>query len=373
MAETGRARWPHRAKLAACAFTATLALSSAARADDAQEGRENQEAEQAPAPQPSPEPPPPPPSPAKTPVFPAGMDEEEPAAKKPAASDDETFDEPLVTGTARLADRFYEGGPFVGSGGPLAVSGLTSSVGLTGVRVLENHGYISKFTIAMLMAMGQSNGRYVGSTYHRDSRGNTWRTDYYRPLTAAERRAQQEAMRAAISAEYVMELNVYTTGLFGLGGDDRARARGFEFYLGGHVPLGKGEGHDLPTILQIAFVGSHVHAPNVEFEAGKGPNGEGTTTVHRQHIYYTNLGVMLRAIIPITAWAEGYLHWDANVLSLFDLSGKKLREKGYVWTSPVRAGLNFNLTDRAYVRGHASLNGFGTHGLGWHAEAGIRF
>ncbi len=366
MVDTNRG-WARRAGMA-CAIATAVAFVRPALADEAQEGRENSEPE--PAAVPPSAPPPPAPGSAAEPTFPASMSA--PVPKAPPR-DEEDYGEPLVTGTARLADRFYEGGPFIGSGGPLAVPGLASSVGLSGVRVLENHGYISKFTIAMIMAMGQSNGRYVGSTYHRDAAGNTWRTDYYRPLTAAERRAQQEAMRAAISAEYVMELNVYSTGLFGLGGDDRARARGFEFYLGGHVPLGKGEGHDLPSILQIAFVGSHVHAPNVEFEPGKGPNGEAATAVHREHVYYTNLGVMLRAIVPINAWVEGYVHWDANVLSLFDLSGKKLREKGWVWTSPLRAGLNVNVTDRAYVRGHASLNGFGTHGLGWHAEAGIRF
>jgi hypothetical protein len=80
---------------------------------------------------------------------------------------------------------------------------------------------------------------------------------------------------------------------------------------------------------------------------------------------------MVRTIIPITAWAEAYIHWDLNILTLFYKGSHK--ESGYVWTSPLRGGLNFNLTDRAYVRAHASINGLGSYGLGWASEIGVRF
>jgi len=238
------------------------------------------------------------------------------------------------------------------------------------VRVLENHGYISKFTIAMLMAMGQGNSRYVGSTYHKDSAGNTWRTDYYRPLTPAEREANARAMQAAISAEYIMEMAVYSPSLAIGKQDGRAYAKGFEFYLGGEFPLGHAEGTSLPTIMQIAFAASHISANDAVFKPGEGPNA-GNTTPYTRDIRYSNVGVMIRTIFPITTWAEAYVHWDLNILTLFYKGSHK--ESGFVWTSPLRAGLNFNLTDRAYVRAHGSINGLGSYGIGWASEIGVRF
>jgi len=352
----------------------TLAVVGAAGPAFAQvnEGRTDEESPPPPAPTAPPPPVAPPPPTFMPPPPSTSVAEPPPAPKK--KYDDKEYDEPWVTGTARLADRFYEGGPFVGSGGPLAVAGLASPVTLGGVRVLENHGYLSKLVIATMMAMGQGNSRYVGSSYSRDSAGNTWRTDYYRPLTPAEREANARAMNAAISAEYVMELAVYSPSLTpGSNDPDKSVAKGFEYYLGGEFPLGQSSGKDLPTIMQIAFVGSHVTSDAL-FKPGEGPNPTGASTVtttRRETLYYTNLGVMIRTIIPITTWAEAYIHWDLNLLSLF--AKTETKEKGYVWTSPLRAGLNFNVTDRAYVRAHGSINGFGAYAMGWHGEVGVRF
>jgi hypothetical protein len=346
---------------------ATVAFAGSAFAQSSNEERKDEETPPPPPPTPTPPPSTPPPT-TYTPPPTTGIAEPPPAPKK--KYDDKEYDEPWVTGTARLADRFYEGGPFMGAGGPLAIAGLASPVQLAGVRVLENHGYLSKFTIAMLMAMGQGNSRYVGSSYHTDSAGNTWRTDYYRPLTPAEREANARAMQAAISAEYVFEMAVYSPSL-GLGDkDNRAFAKGFELYLGGQIPLGKAEGVTLPTILQIAFVGSHVSA-DAFFKPGDVGPIKNSTTEYRSMLYYTNLGVMLRAIVPVTAWLEGYVHWDLNILTLFAKDSN--REKGYVWTSPLRGGININVTDRAYVRAHGSLNALSSAGIGYHGEIGIRF
>lgn len=297
------------------------------------------------------------------------------AAAAKSKQTEEEVDEPWVTGTARLADRFYEGGPFYGQGGMFAVPGVVSPVQLGGVRVMENHGYISKLVVGTIVAMGQGNSKYMGSTYSTDSAGNTWRTDYYRSLTPEEQAAQRQALHDAISSEYMMELNVYASGLYGHRDDDKSQARGFEFYLGGETELGERSGKDLPVILQIAFGASYVRAPGTYFKQGEGPGSTevATTDKHAEDLYYSNLGVMLRAYVPITAWLEGYVQADLNVLSLFDLGAKKLKEKGYVWTSPVRAGINVNATDRVYLRAHGSLNGFGAYGLGWQGEIGVRF
>jgi len=137
--------------------------------------------------------------------------------------------------------------------------------------------------------------------------------------------------------------------------------------------------NELPSVLQITFVLSHMVANSVPFKAGEGPQAHVDTGpmaapgLHRESLYYTNAGLMLRAIIPINRYAEGVFQWDANILSLFDLGGKKLKSDGYLWTSPLRAGLSINATDRVFLHGSASLNGFGGYGLGASADAGVRF
>ena len=352
-------------RVAVSVALATVALAGSASAQTDNEERKDGETPPTPPPPPAPTTPPPP---VYTPPPPTSVAEPPPVAKK--KKDDTEYDEPWVTGTARLADRFYEGGPFMGKGGMFAVAGLASDVNLSGVRVLENHGYLSKFTIAMMMAMGQGNSRYVGSTYHTDSAGNTWRTDYYRPLSHAEREANARAMQAAISSEYVFEMAVYSPSLSPVKRNEQTSfAKGFELYLGGETPIGDRTGA-LPTILQIAFVGSHVTTDAFIKPGEAGTPATGPITP--KTLYYTNLGVMLRAMIPITTWLEGYVHWDINILTLF-AKQKNFEEKGYVWTSPLRAGVNVNLTDRAYIRAHGSLNGLGGYAIGWASEIGVRF
>lgn len=350
---------------------AVLAGTTVARAD--QDPRDDDPSATPPAPAPAPvlaPAPAPGPTPALPPPAPVG---DAPSSSGSIGASKQEYDEPLVTGTARFSDRFYELGAFVGAGGPLAVAGLAGLPTLAGVRVQENHGYISKFTIAFLMAMGQGNSRYVGSSYSTDSRGNVWRTDYYRPKSPAEREADRRAMTAAISAEYLMEMAVYGSVAWGKNDTQYGIAKGFELYLGGETSIGGPS--DLPTILQIAFVGSYIRGDSVQFQPGQGravQNGSQPAALFHD-LYYSNVGVMLRANVPFTRWFEAYVHWDLNFLTLFDLGGKKVAEKGWVWTSPLRGGLNLNVTDRAYIRAHGSLNGLSTKTIGWAAEAGVRF
>ena len=72
---------------------------------------------------------------------------------------DDGFRMPPITvstiGTGRYAGRFYEVGAFSGVGGPFSnVKGLVNPIGFSGVRVLENQGYVSKFSLGMLVAIG---------------------------------------------------------------------------------------------------------------------------------------------------------------------------------------------------------------------------
>jgi len=220
-----------------------------------------------------------------------------------------------------------------------------------------------------LLRRNADDRKYVGSSY-----GYNYRVDYYRSLSPEERAAQQAQLKEALEGNYIMELMVYAPNL---AGDPKGmpQARGFKYYLGGTSELGMLG--DLSSVWQIAFVMSHMAVDNVRFKAGEGPGSDvdalGATGKHLGSVYYSNIGLMLRAVVPLTRYMEGFGQWDANVLSLFDTSGKKLKSDGYLWTSSLRVGVTLNATDRLYVKGYGSLNGFGDYGLGAQAEAGLRF
>ncbi len=255
-----------------------------------------------------------------------------------------------------------------GFNGPLAASGMTQSVGLTSVRVMENYGYLARLTVGTLVAMTQRDKEYVGSTY-----GYDYRIDYYRSLTPEEQAAQARALDDALSGNYIMELSVYAPGFLNTHAG-KPQGRGFEFYLGGTTSLGMFG--NLPSVLQMAFVMSHMAVNGMPFKEGEGPHagafapGSGN---HLESVYYTNFGLMLRVILPLNRVVEAYGQWDLNALSLFNTSGSKLKSDGYLWTSPLRLGLLLNATDRFFLRGYGSLNGFGGYGLGGAADAGFRF
>ncbi|MDX2056044.1 MAG: hypothetical protein SFV15_26820 [Polyangiaceae bacterium] len=314
-------------------------------------------------------------APAPEAAAPVKAKEPTPPATPPASADSDKSDsKPLTTGTVRLLEHFYEGGIGYGFNGPLAAEGMDGSIGLTSVRVAENYGNLARLTVGMLVAMGQSDSAYVGSTY-----GYNYRIDYYRPLTDAERAAQAEQLSDALSGNYVMDLAVYTSGLFGAH-SGKAKGKGFEFYLGGMTDLGTV--NDLPAVLQITGGMSYLLAHGVPFKAGEGPNSDAAqaqgmmgvpASIHHETVSYMNFGVMLRAIVPINRYLEGMAQWDANILSLFDTGGKRLKSDGQLWTSPLRVGASVNATDRIFLRGNVSLNGFGSYGFGSYADAGVRF
>lgn len=301
--------------------------------------------------------------------------------KREVSDDDESW--LTSTGTNRFVDRFYELGVVTGIGGPMTAPGADGSVGLTGIRVMENHGYLSKILVVTMMAMGMRDKAHVSTSYSTDAYGNTWRTDYYRSLTPQERQAQQQALSAAVNAEYVMELNVYTRGLWGFS-PGSTQAGGFEYYLGGETVLAEGR---MPTILQIAGAFSYLGVSNANFKGGQGPHAQLTGTgadgqpfdnrngAHVESYKYWNVGVMLRAMIPINEWLEASIQWDLNILSFWDMTGSKFKggKTDNLMTSPLRAGLLLNLTDRAYLKANGSVNVLGGFGLGYGAELGVRF
>lgn len=287
-----------------------------------------------------------------------------PSSSPPSQRDHSSGEQsaPLWTGTARFADRYYEAGVVAGPAGGLLFAGGAESVGLTGIRVLEHHGYISKILTTLLVAMGQSDRHYEGSTYSRH--GNyVVRTDYYRELTAEERAAQQEQLAAAADGQYTTEVIVYTPRLFGLE-QGKTQGSGFEASMGGDLVLGfLGP---LPAILTIGAWGAYLSSPVQWQAASSGQPNE---------LSYLGFGGVLRLHVPVTRFADVSAEWDLNILSLWHTSAEEREKEGKLYHSPFKLGAYVHLTDRAYVQGKAILGGFGLSDgrLGGQAELGIRF
>lgn len=314
----------------------------------------------APAPAPSP-----PPAPSPAPVAaPTPAPPPKPAA--PPAKEAESSGTPLFTGTARFADPYYEVGVVGGSGG-LVYSAATKTPTLTGVRVFEHHGYIARAFMGLLVALGQSNSRYVGSSYSTDGR-YVYRTDYYRPLTAGERAAQAQALSDAVGGKYSAEFVYYAPNLLGLD-PTGSRSRGFESSIGGDISLGSGGG-GLPAILTIGGYGAYIQGSPELREQGAAPPPGTPAITQRTEVSYTNIGLLLRLHYPINKVVDVSAEWDANILSLF--GDKNINSRT---TSPLKVGAYVNITDRVYLRGQGILGGFGVSGgkLGAQGELGFRF
>jgi hypothetical protein len=275
------------------------------------------------------------------------------------SSDDDDDGQPLWTGTTRFASRFYEVGITAGMGGLLYApdAGL---VGMSGLSIQEHHGLLSKVGVALLVALGQSNSRYVGSTTTVE--GNyIVRRDYYRSLTPEERAAQAAAVAAAINGEYTTTLTVYGRDFLGIG-PGATQAAGAEFSLG--VDFNTFDIGQLPSVLTIGFYAASLSAP----ASWKSPGSKVS------EISYTNLGVVGRWHVPASRYADLFLEWDANVLQLF-LAGDEARASGKLYTSPLKIGAYGHLTDRAYLRGQINMGGVGVGDgkIGAQLELGVRF
>ena len=377
----GRRRFKGVRLAAAGLIAAIVATGSAARAQDPAPS-----APTAPSPSPAaapelPAPPPPstdappPPPPAESapvaPPPPAAPAAPPPVVTPPTVTpaDDDTS-EPLWTGTARLAGRYYEVGLQTGTGGLLFAEDA-GTVGITGVRVFEHHGYLSKLFVAALVAMGQSNGRYVGSTY--STQGNyVVRTDYYRSLTSEERAANAAAVSAAISGEYSWELTYYTHGLFGYEPGE-SRATGFDSSLG--VDFALGDIGPLPVVLTVGGYGAYMKT-NAVWKPGAttvGATGALEPVSHPTELTYRGAGIFARLHVPVTRLADVYAEWDLNAFSLAGANAER-RAAGEVNSSPLKLGGCLNLTDRAYVRGGFIFGGLGFSDgkVGTQLELGVR-
>jgi hypothetical protein len=209
------------------------------------------------------------------------------------------------------------------------------------------------------------------SRTYTDSKGTVWKETWY---VSADEAAETNARARESHAETTKSLNealgIYSELLvlvprFAGAPERLAQAGGFDLTIGVKTPMSGGmTGHTLPWISIAAFNLAHVTTPARWRDARPGDP---------RRLRYTNVGTRIGFHVPAFTFLDGFVEWDANVLSLFDTSGSKQRTDGFVWSSPLRAGGYLHATDRAYLRAQAVLGGFGfDERLGWQLEAGMR-
>ena len=273
----------------------------------------------------------------------------------PVENEDDSRRSPWFTGTRRRMGQYHEIGVFIGDGGSLGVPGRSSQSPQVGLRFMEHHGLITKFSVGLLAALATSGDRVeTGRTVERSGDVVTT-TVWSRSKTEGEREADRQTVESAINGEYVTEFVLYTDGIFGAGAGKAERVRGGDFYLGGNF-TGPFIG-DLPSIFDLGMVYSYNHASDVRFDDG-----------HRADVDFVNFGLMIRYQMPLTTFFELLAQIDLNIYGLAS-SKQENRVKG----TPLRLGAYVNLTDRVYLRPMITYTTGTSGGPGKLVEAGFRF
>ena len=185
------------------------------------------------------------------------------ATPTPAKADEGSSETwyPSFTGTLRREGQYNEIGLFIGNTGSLGLAGRSNTSPQVGIRFLEHHGLLTKFSLGLIAAMATSGDRVeTGRTVVRSGDVVTT-TVFSRSKTDGERQADRELVEGAINGEYVTELILYTDGIFGAGSGKAERVHGGDFYLGGNFS-GPFIG-DLPSVFDVGMVYSNNHTRRV--------------------------------------------------------------------------------------------------------------
>ncbi len=249
-----------------------------------------------------------------------------------ATSSARAYDDEDATGTRRMRVTHYEVSAFTGLGGPLAIDGVAVRPRLSGIQVVEHNGPV-------LQMIGGAKSRYSDECSDACSH---------------------------------MELSVFGPGPFH---DDRAQALGWELLTGATFRLTKlrpiGDGPRLPVVFTLGTHLAFIRAEGLLFEPGQGPNGNAhPDAVHAEDLKYANIGFLARLTVPVTTWIEGFAQWDVN---LFQIAHRYFDKWEGTMTSPLRVGATMSFGNRLFVRGARTINAFGSYGLGWQLDGGVRF
>ncbi len=266
-----------------------------------------------------------------------------------------------TNGTGRYAHRFFEFGLTVGPESPALAAGAHDVPTAIGLHFADNDIILGRLFFILVGAAARTQTHvHTGSSYHTDGSGNVWRVDSYRRLSPRELAERDAAIEEAIEGRYIGELNVW------IGGKERG-TQGWEYRVGDTMPLNAGP---LPVLGQIGLVLAHVSTTHVGFRGGEGfaPTADGQPWVGS--LYYSNIGVFLRVLAPITPYLEASATWDLNLMQLLD--NAENRAKGYRFISPLRASLALNLSDSFYLKHEWMLPALSLDAVRWSLALGGR-
>lgn len=258
-------------------------------------------------------------------------------------------------GSGMLRDSFYELSP-EWSYNNFVFSNTNDKLSLTGIRIHERNGYGGKLLatviVATMMALGSSDREYMGSYY-----GYGYRIDYYRMKSSEEMAAESEARAQAIdetaSNDYQFDLRFYIRPDFLKG---QSNGDGFSLTL---FPASWSFGEDRDWLFEFGFQWAWIWGELSDTSLGA-----------KAEFEYLNIGMPLRFIVPITSFMYLDNQWDLNFLWMFGAD----EGRRDCYDAPFHTNLTFNIGERLFVRGGATLSGFELgKDLGYQAEVGFRF
>ena len=241
----------------------------------------------------------------------------------------------------------YAVNSFYHPGGP-------GSFPLTGFRIQERNGLAGKTVatsfVAIIMAMGQSDKRYTGSTYHYGP-GYTYKVDWYQYKSPEEMQAQKEAYNEAVDGTFK---NYYQ---FDLQFFVKSPYSDFEGVLLTLYPWSWSFGSGGRWIFEFGFQGGMIWGT-----ADKGG---------QPHEYrYSSMGMPFRLIVPIVGqWLLLDNTWSWNWLWMFYGYASEFKSR----CAPFTSNLTLSFGERLFLRGGVTLSHFSSDGLGYQAELGFRF
>ncbi|MFO0597559.1 MAG: hypothetical protein U0228_19795 [Myxococcaceae bacterium] len=277
----------------------------------------------------------------------------------------------LITRTPLL----YEASFVVGAGGLIHAPGL-EPVPLTGIRVTERSGLLSRLLVAFLGnalqglaavkidSMSRELHRETvidnGKVYEKVTMITTTTFSQTKPPEQVER--EQKEFRDSLGGVTWLDLTVYGSDFLGWKRGANG-GNGYELSVGFHFELFAFLG--LPAILDLGLQLANVRIP---MPALPGFGGRELT--------WASGGILQRFHLPLTRFATLSLEWIFNFLTI----DYALREDAERWaegslnTSPLRLGVEVYATDAVVLRAQAVLGGLGfTDGrLGWLLSAGVR-
>ncbi len=279
---------------------------------------------------------------------------------------------------------YYQGGLVQGLGGYVRADGM-APVTMSGVRLVERHGFISTalvkvvgFALVLVGVVGAANAN--STTTYEGYYTDGGRTFVVERETISVNSTQAAAFQSDVAAlentvDSIGPGQVEATNDFGSGlwadftlfdphlallNRDAPGATGYDLSFGTDFRVATLFG--LPLVLDVGLAMASIRAPR-------------TNSSLQKTYLYDCFGLMARLHVPLSKFVTFSIDWTLNFYALGYLTAPDaLIADGRVVSMPLRANLELHLTDRFFARGSAVLGGLGFSDgkLGVGLDVGVR-